>query len=216
MADAPLPPGVSLTVGLFDEAAIPQLKEAGYVTVGEAGSITFRPCHSPSCPPNQPLSRLAGIAGVQAIELVGHRQPANDLARTNLGISADTVTNANWLNLSGQNVTVEVNDSGIDRTHPDFTAAGTAASGPSGATRVTGDFASSLMDTDGHGTHVAGIIAGNGSKSSMVMTPQGSVTKVRFWARIIEARRPWRICFGWWRPTAVPAGYLLAGSAGRD
>ncbi len=178
VTNAPIPPGVFLTVGLFDAASIPQLVQAGYVPVGTPDQSPFGPVIPVLSPANQPLSRLAEIPGVQAIEVGHQRQPANDLARVSLGISADTVTGVNWLNLSGQNVTVEVNDSGIDQAHPDFDATGTAVTPPGGASRVTGDFASSLLDINGHGTHVAGIIAGNGAESPTINTtnpPQGSV-----------------------------------------
>jgi len=123
---------------------------------------------------------------VQRAEPVFRRAVANDLARVTLGISADTVTSTNYLNLSGSNVLVEVNDSGIDQTHPDFSLnenaeASGAAAIPPGSGRVTGDQALSLVDTNGHGTHVAGIIAGNGWASYTVTnTPQGSVTNADF------------------------------------
>ena len=77
------------------------------------------------------------------------------------------------MNLTGSNVMVEVNDSGIDATHPDF---GTGAGLP---VRVFGDpinpSVNSLVDTVGHGTHVAGIIAGNGTESLTVTNAQGSI-----------------------------------------
>ncbi len=126
---------------------------------------------------------LAQLPGVQVMEPTYRRKEANDLARVTLGVSEDTVTNVTYLGLSGRNVVVEVNDSGIDATHPDFSASGTAETGPSGPTRVFGDSAASLTDTDGHGTHVAGIIAGNGSKSYTVTAtnpPSGSVTNADF------------------------------------
>ena len=125
------------------------------------------------------LTRLAQQAGLQRIEPAFRRALANDLARVTMGISVDTVTNANYMNLSGSNVVVEVNDTGIDATHPDFSATGSAETGPSGPTRV---FGSALTDTNGHGTHVAGIIAGDGSESYTLNTnePQGSVTNADF------------------------------------
>ena len=74
-------------------------------------------------------------------------------------MAIDTQTTTNYMNLSGSNVLVEVNDSGIDATHPDFSANHTVQ------VRVIGDSALSLVDTNGHGTHVAGIIAGDGTES---------------------------------------------------
>jgi hypothetical protein len=92
VADSPLPPGVSLTVGLFDASAIPQLVQEGYVTVGQEDQSPFGPVIHVLPPAGQPLSRLASNPILQVIELGHQRQPANDLARTNLGVSFDTVT----------------------------------------------------------------------------------------------------------------------------
>jgi len=66
-------------------------------------------------------------------------------------VAADTQVSSNYLGLTGKNVMVEVNDSGIDRMHPDF---GTGGGLP---IRV---FGGPTTDANGHGTHVAGIIAG--------------------------------------------------------
>ena len=41
--------------------------------------------------------------------------------------------------------------------------------------RVFGDLPTSLVDTDGHGTHVAGIIGGDGLESTTVTNAQGSI-----------------------------------------
>ncbi len=100
------------------------------------------------------VAALARQATLQRVEPAFRRAVANDLSRVTMGISADTVTPDNYLGLSGKNVLVEVNDTGIDATHPDFSTA-----------RVHGVFPSSLFDTNGHGTFVAGVIAGNGSQS---------------------------------------------------
>ena len=64
--------------------------------------------------------------------------------RLTLGESVNTVTNVNYLGLSGTNVVVGIADSGVDATHPDL------------AGRVVGDEPASTTDVNGHGTHVAG------------------------------------------------------------
>ena len=61
----------------------------------------------------------------------------------------------NYLGLTGTNVLVNVNDSGVDATHPDLTP------------RVLADSATALVDANGHGTQVAGIIASSGTSSTV-------------------------------------------------
>ncbi len=162
----PLPGGTVLTLGLFANTAAAteaQIESMGGTVVGRDRS-PFGPILRVK-PPVDWIA-LAQLSGVQIVEVANRRRAANDLSRVNLGISVDTVTNANYLNLSGSNVVVEVNDSGIDATHPDFTLGGSPATGQGGAPiRVIGDSPLSLVDTNGHGTHVAGIIAGNGDES---------------------------------------------------
>jgi subtilisin-like proprotein convertase family protein len=176
-----LPPGQVLTLGLYANGApstMSQIEKMGGKIIGTDRS-PFGPVVR-VVPPADWLA-LAQLSGVQRVEPATRRQVANDLARVSLGISVDAVTNANWLGLSGSNVVVEVNDTGIDASHPDFSQSGNAAAGPSGPTRVTGYYPSSTNDVDGHGTHVAGVIAGNGSESySVTNVPSGSVTNADF------------------------------------
>jgi subtilisin-like proprotein convertase family protein/N-acetylneuraminic acid mutarotase len=162
---APLPVGTCLTLGLFSNnaaATVVEIEKLG-------GTVLARDC-SPFGPvvrvqPPVDWVALARLNGVQIVEPYHKRVHANDLSRVTVGVSTDTLVSSNYMNLTGQNVTVEVNDSGIDAQHPDFTASGNAANGPGGLTRVIGDAPQSLVDTNGHGTHVAGIIAGNGAMS---------------------------------------------------
>jgi subtilisin family serine protease len=108
------------------------------------------------------VAALAQMSMVQRIEPYYRRVHANDLSRPSLGVAADSLTQSNYMNLYGSNVIVDVNDSGIDDTHPDL------------VNRILGAPAN-LMDTDGHGTFVAGEIAGDGTESITVTNAEGSI-----------------------------------------
>ena len=111
------------------------------------------------------IVNLAQLPGVQAVAPAYQRKTANDLTRVTLGVSADSlVGTSNYLGLTGANVLVNINDTGVDATHPDLTG------------RIFAGSTNSLTDTNGHGTHVAGTILGDGTKSSTVTTnASGSV-----------------------------------------
>ena len=192
VAQKNLPDNTALTLGLFADNApqtIDEIKRLGGKIMATDQS-PFGPIVRVTPPAN--WTALATLPGVQIVEALHRRALANDLARVTLGISADTLTPTNYMNLTGKNVLVEVNDTGIDATHPDFSATGTAATGPSGSPRVIGDInnpALSTVDIAGHGTHVAGIIAGNGAASrglpyrrrvAVGANAQGSVTNADF------------------------------------
>ena len=175
-----LPANAQLNLGLFTANAaqtIQQIEKLGGRIVAQERS-PFGPVVRVLPPVD--WTALATLPGVQIVEAWHPRVHANDLSRVTTGVSVDTLTNANYLGLNGQNVMVAVADSGIDALHPDFSASGTAASGPSGATRVFGLTANDLADTNGHGTHVAGTIGGNGSESKTVTGAQGSVSNADF------------------------------------
>ncbi|MCW2991592.1 MAG: hypothetical protein JWM73_2186 [Solirubrobacterales bacterium] len=63
---------------------------------------------------------------------------------------------------TGRGVTVAVVDTGIAGSHPDFRTSSTDATSRVLASVVTNPDATTEDDTYGHGTHVAGLIAGNG------------------------------------------------------
>ena len=115
------------------------------------------------------LPAIAKLTSVQGVELYHPRALMNDQTRVVVGVSSDGATAANYLGLTDTNVMVNLNDSGVDATHPDLQG------------RILGDAPEALTDPFGHGTHVAGTLAGNGSQSKTVKgTPPGSDTNANF------------------------------------
>lgn len=90
--------------------------------------------------------------GVESIRLDGKVKLALDQSAGQIG--APTAWQAGF---TGRGVSVAVLDSGIDASHPDF----------AGRIRENRNFleASDAGDVDGHGTHVASIVAGSGAAS---------------------------------------------------
>jgi hypothetical protein len=155
-----LPEGAALNLGLFADTAGQTIQE-----IEKLGGTILAQDRSPFGPvvrvqPPQNWTVLATLPGVQIVEPYRQRVHANDLSRATVGVAADTQVSSNYLGLTGKNVLVEVNDSGIDATHPDL---------------INRVFGAPTMDTSGHGTHVAGIIAGDGTKSLTVTNAQGSI-----------------------------------------
>ena len=109
------------------------------------------------------LPALARIPGVQGIGPARKRVPSNDLSRARIAVAADSVASGTYLNLTGSNVLVSVCDSGVDTNHPDLLG------------RVFCDVPTSGVDSNGHGTHVAGIIAGSGFESTTGTNASGSM-----------------------------------------
>jgi len=89
--------------------------------------------------------------------------------RTSVTVGAHTVRNT--LGYTGAGIGVAVIDSGISGWHNDLTRGNVSQNYPYGDQRVAKfvDFVNGVMlpyDDNGHGSHVAGIIAGNGYDSS--------------------------------------------------
>jgi hypothetical protein len=106
------------------------------------------------------LPDLAQLAEVQLIEPWRPRTIANDLTRVRMGVSEDTKTNGNYLGLMGSNTWVNVNDVGVDQSHPDL------------KDKVFYQGTNATTDPEGHGTHVAATIAGLGA----IATPFDNIT----------------------------------------
>jgi subtilisin-like proprotein convertase family protein len=161
----PLPDDSTLNVLLFPDAraaALDELNDLGVQVLGEERS-PFGPVLKVRTGNAGLLPALASLAGVQEVELSRARVLANDLSRARIAVAADTITPDNYLGLTGSNVLVNVNDSGVDTNQPDLQG------------RVLCDLPISGVDTNGHGTHVAGIIAGSGFESLTVTNASGSI-----------------------------------------
>jgi subtilisin-like proprotein convertase family protein len=164
----PLPDDAMLNLGLFangTQTTIRQIEQLGGRVLAQDRS-PFGPVVRVVPPKN--WTALTRLPGVQIVEPYHPRIHANDLSRMTVAVAADTQAPTNYLGLTGKSVLVAVADSGIDAAHPDF---GTGGSPPS---RVIGD-PWNLVDYDGHGTHVAGIIAGDGTESDTVTNAPGSI-----------------------------------------
>ncbi|HTL57495.1 MAG TPA: S8 family serine peptidase, partial [Candidatus Limnocylindrales bacterium] len=163
MEQKPLPEGATLNLLVFTDArqeVLEQVPKLGGNIISEQTS-PFGPVVSVETPPDS-LTALARLAGVQEIEFAPTRVLANDLSRASVGVAVDSTTPTNYLGLTGAGVTVALSDTGVDGTHPDLQG------------RVKFDPLANNNDTAGHGTHVAGIIAGDGTQSTTVTNAIGS------------------------------------------
>jgi serine protease AprX len=91
-----------------------------------------------------------------------------------------------WPAATGEGVAVAVIDTGIDGSRPDFNDA-------AGASRVAGSavvnpLASSAGDGYGHGTHVAGIIAGDGDRRDISDPQAGQYVGIAPDARLVSVK----------------------------
>ncbi|HMP72123.1 MAG TPA: S8 family serine peptidase [Kiritimatiellia bacterium] len=124
------------------------------------------------------LIQAARIEEVQWIEVTPVFRTMNDLGNQRLRANA---LKRRLPNLTGTGVVVAVTDSGIDFTHPDFAVNPGQFTSLGQNTRIVNyQFRPSITsdgfpgDTDGHGTHVAGSILGNGFLSPTVISSPGS------------------------------------------
>ncbi len=175
--DVPLPDGLRLILTIPEASSeVASLTQLGVREVfrerGPFGTLI-----TVEAPPDS-LVALAGIPEIHRVEPKRGVRFANDLTAFALG-STTTAENTNsFEDLTGAGVLINVNDSGIDASHPDL--AGRVFTLPSEPQVLT--------DPAGHGSHVAGTIAGSGRQSGEVNPPpQGSVTDANFKGKAPEA-----------------------------
>src|SRR5581483_7454476 len=166
-----------------EEQALAEIRSMGWALLGR-DRTPFGPEFVVQIPGGE-----AGIAAAQwplaqEVEMYHRRQPLNDLTRVRLGVATNTVTLTNYYGLTGQGIWMNLDDTGVDGTHPDLHG------------RVFGV----TTDDNGHGTHVAGIIAGNGFESSTLAQPpnvpsgsstnasyRGEAEKANIWSQVIDS-----------------------------
>jgi len=166
-----LPLDRALNVTVFPgerEKAMASFQQLGAEVVAE-DRTPFGPVLTVKPHPDS-LVALAQLPEVQRIEYANPRALLNDLTRVRVGVSTDTVVTNNHLDLTGLNVVVNINDSGVDDSHFDLA--------PRVSTTVPIPF--TLFDPVGHGTHVAGTIASSGGLSLTVTGADGSLTNADF------------------------------------
>ena len=121
------------------------------------------------------ILQLAHLDRVQWIETAGKAALLNDLTSVRLGTSTNNGPDTQYLGLTGKGVTVNINDTGVDSTHPDLSVHPDSLA---------------TVDVDGHGTHVAGIIASSGKNGPTpgANGPPGSSTNAHFHGKAPEAK----------------------------
>ncbi|HEX9708922.1 MAG TPA: S8 family serine peptidase [Candidatus Thermoplasmatota archaeon] len=120
--------------------------------------------------PHSHLLAISRLGDVEWVEALGQRAPALGQTTRILGARQDTdglfagdglsvwsydAAADSFEGLTGRGVVVNVADTGVDLSHPAFYGRLVPSPGPAGLDPTN--------DSSGHGTHVAGIVAGNGS-----------------------------------------------------
>jgi subtilisin family serine protease len=190
-----------------DKAALPALKALGVTinTVTKSGIMT-------AVAPVAKIQAIMAVSGVKGIAAGERVKKYMNVAAGASGVNLPDTSFPRAAN-AGDGVIVGVIDTGIDVEHPDFIDAagntrvlaiwdhtldpadvGYLASNPSGFTygtewaksKIQGGYSTCLhRDKDGHGTHVAGTAAGNGSASSYEgpytgLAPKAELVIVKF------------------------------------
>ncbi len=133
-----------------------------------------------------PSSQLQQLAASGAVVSIHDNRPAM-LHNYRTAVTVGARIAQDRLGLTGRGVTVAVIDSGITTFHDDLTRTGGSRSYPYGDQRLVRfvDFVGGRTlpyDDNGHGTHVAGTIAGNGYDSNgekAGIAPEASIVSLK-------------------------------------
>ena len=147
--------------------------------------------------PAETASSILDLPGLWTLETVGEAGPRNDLARWVIQ-SFDAGTNATpyWdAGITGNGIVVGLADSGIDYDHIAFRDKWSDYGSPGPDHRKIVRYNSSLDDWDqlGHGTHVAGSLAGDSIQSPNIYDKDDGMAygaKISFYD-IVDANGSW-------------------------
>lgn len=155
------PPRTVVFIECDENATFDQLAAEGVIVNQRKGKLRtgFLPIES--------LGALSDHEQVDRIISSRYRHKCMDVAPGRVKIPQFRTTN----NLNGQGVVIGIVDTGIDPSHPEFagriqriwdqTMSGPGVAEGGYGLELTGPTLTASRDTDGHGTHVAGIAAGN-------------------------------------------------------
>jgi serine protease AprX len=133
----------------------------------------------------QEQTAVRGVSLNARVEKTGTPNPSALASSYNASIRADK----GWADgYTGKGVGVAVIDTGIQGDLPDFRTSETDSTSRVIATAVVNPAASSVDDTFGHGTHVAGLIAGNGANRPAGDPLQGKYSGVAPDANLIAVK----------------------------
>ncbi len=134
--------------------------------------------------------RLAAREGVHAVSLNARTKPQSiDASRLETSYNQSIRSDDIWGRpATGKGVGVAVIDTGIAGNLPDFRVSSTDRRSRVVATAVTNPEADTPRDTYGHGTHVAGIIAGNGANRDADDSRRGEYVGVAPDAHLISVK----------------------------
>ena len=162
----------------------------------------------------QMVAAMVGTATAEGLEYL-RQHPDVRLVALDMPVMAATLESAALMGVdhvwsefgfTGQGVNVAIIDSGVDATHPDLVGRVVAqhcfsqASCPPHS-RDEGD---SALDENGHGTHIAGIIAGRGATGPQGIAPGAGIVGVRVldaqgagWTSDVVAALDWIVINQW-------------------
>lgn len=203
-------------VTVFDGESVEDV--AGRIRASGGSVISTSDRHVVAHAPPEALQDLAAQNGIEAILPFAFPEPTNDQAAIVMDLPADNVVGT--FHLTGAGQTVGVSDTGLDTgdaatVHADLAGRVTIVSSPNQSAASSTDPPPNddgAEDEHGHGTHVAGSVAGNGAQAiadGLAFVPSGTAPEAQIHFTAIGQRVNWDPMS--FPPGQVPRAYGLYG-----